>query len=80
MQTVEYRASELRAHLADVRGRPVPPRTLRYWRQHLAIVPNQNGRYEQSDLDILSALILAIDNNQTIAQFKARLAEKLNIA
>ena len=53
-------AKDLREALSSVRGRPVPPRTLQYWRSQLGISPNPCGLYEQSDLESLIGLVHAL--------------------
>jgi hypothetical protein len=69
MEQQFYTAADLRHLLAKVRGSPVPRSTLKYWRNRLGIIPDENNLYFKSDLDILTALIRWLARAGTIPQF-----------
>lgn len=73
-----YTSKELCLILARHRQKRVPSRTLRWWRNQVGIVPNQDGLYEEEDLRILIQLIRWIARGGTVEQFVNQLREKYN--
>jgi DNA-binding transcriptional MerR regulator len=72
-----YSASDLREKLHRIRGKPVPPDTLKYWRQRLGITPDRNRLYTHQELDVLRGLVMALKAGKSIEQYKRFLLEKL---
>ena len=66
---VLLRAKDLRMVLSDVRGKPVPDRTLRYWRSQLGIKPDEMGFYQQSQLEVLIGLVKALNQGLNTFQY-----------
>lgn len=66
---VLLRAKDLRLALSDVRGKPVPDRTLRYWRSQLGIKPDSMGFYQQSELEALIGLVKALNQGLNTIQY-----------
>ena len=62
-------ARDLRIILAEVRGRAVPARTLRYWRSQLGIQPDEMGFYQQPQLDVLIGLVKALNQGLNTYQY-----------
>jgi hypothetical protein len=75
---VLYRTRDLKQILADVRGKPVPDRTLRWWRNTLGIEPGYCNTYDSSDLAILISLVQWLNKGGTIAAFKDQLKQQVN--
>lgn len=73
-----YTSAELRSVLARYRGKNVPARTLRWWRNQIGIVPNEDGLYDEDDLKILIQLVRWIAKGGTVSQFIVKLKQKLN--
>jgi hypothetical protein len=74
-----YRADDLRVRLEEVRGRPVPLATLKFWRIRLGISPDRNRLYTQSELDALCGLVEHLKLGGTIEQYRRiKLAEQMN--
>jgi len=63
------RAKDLRIALSGVRGKPVPDRTLRYWRSQLGISPDSMGFYQQSQLEVLIGLVKALKQGLNTFQY-----------
>lgn len=68
---------EMAWRLARVRRKPVPDRTLRWWIEQLHIEPNQYGLYDDSDLEILTSLVLFLRRCRSVAKFKALLLKEI---
>ncbi len=66
---VLLRTRDLRIVLSEVRGKPVPDRTLRYWRSQLGIQPDEMGFYQQSQLDVLIGLVKALNQGLNTFQY-----------
>lgn len=72
-----YSASDLREKLHRIRGKPVPPDTLKYWRQRLGITPDRNRLYTHQELDVLRGLVMALNRGKSIEQYKRFLQERM---
>ena len=70
-----YTAADLRHLLARVRGYPVPPVTLKYWRKQVGISPDCCNLYFESDLELLRALVRWLARGGTIRQFMSKVKE-----
>lgn len=68
---------ELRWQLSRVRGKRVPPSTLRNWLRELCIQPDAFGLYAVDDLKVLTRLVLWLKRKRTIQQFKTLLLQEL---
>lgn len=68
---------ELRWQLSRVRGKRVPPSTLRHWLRELCIQPDAFGLYAVDDLKVLTRLVLWLKRKRTIQQFKTLLIQEL---
>ena len=73
-----YSTRDLREILAVSRGKPVPDRTLRWWRNTLGIEPGYCNSYDSNDLAILINLIEWLNQGGTIAAFKDQLKQQIN--
>lgn len=69
-----FTSRELKVLLARHRGKAVPDRTLRFWRNELAIRPANGYLYDRSDLQLLVRLIRWIARGGTIQGFRAILS------
>lgn len=72
-----YTARELRIILSRHRQKPVPSRTLRWWRNQIGIVPTEQNTYDDRDLQILIRLVRWISRGGTIASFKSLLKKEI---
>lgn len=77
LQPPGYSLKELAWRLSRVRGRKVPDRTLRWWLEHLHIEPNQYGLYDDSDLAVLTSLVLFLKRSRSIKKFKTLLIQEI---
>lgn len=68
---------ELAWRLSRVRKKSVPDRTLRWWIEQLRIEPSDYGLYDDSDLEILTSLVLFLKRCRSIAKFKQLLIKEL---
>lgn len=68
---------ELRWQLSRIRGRRVPPSTLRHWLRELCIQPDMSGLYSADDLHVLTRLVLWLKRKRTIQQFKTLLLQEI---
>ncbi len=73
-----YTAHDLCARLIPVRGRAVPLRTLKYWREQIGIRPDSNRLYSKNDLKILKSLVRWIGRGGKIQTFLRNLERKQN--
>lgn len=72
-----YTARELRLILTRYRQKSVPPRTLRWWRNQVGIVPSESNTYDTRDLQILIRLVRWISRGGTIEGFKSLLRQEI---
>jgi DNA-binding transcriptional MerR regulator len=72
-----YTAKNLQEKLAKVRGRSVPPDTLKRWRHQLGIEPEPGRLYSQEDLEILRALVRWLQAGGNIPQFVNLLKQRM---
>lgn len=68
---------ELAWRLSRVRKKSVPDRTLRWWIEQLRIEASDYGLYDDSDLEILTSLVLFLRRCRSIAKFKTLLIKEL---
>jgi DNA-binding transcriptional MerR regulator len=66
-----FNSRELKILLAKHRGRVVPDRTLRFWRNELKIRPIDGCLYDQDDLQLLIRLVRWLGRGGTLQGFKA---------
>jgi DNA-binding transcriptional MerR regulator len=64
-----YTARNLQEKLSKVRGRSVPPDTLKYWRHQIGLTPDRSKLYSQDDLETLKALVAWLNHGGKIPQF-----------
>ncbi|HEY9663305.1 MAG TPA: hypothetical protein V6C65_33070 [Allocoleopsis sp.] len=76
----EYEFEDLRYELSRDRGKPLSPRTLRYWLREIGIERNEAGFYEHSDLEVLRLWMSLKPQIKTIERFRAILRRKNNAA
>ena len=72
-----YSLKELAWRLSKVRRRKVLDRTLRWWIEQLHIEPNDYGLYDDSDLAILTSLVLFLKRCRSIEKFKTLLIQEI---
>ncbi len=77
LQPTGYSLQELAWRLSRVRGRKVPDRTLRWWMEQLHIEPNDHGLYDESDLAVLTSLVLFLKRCRSLAKFKTLLLQEI---
>lgn len=66
-----FNSRELKIILAKHRGRGVPDRTLRFWRNELKIKPTAGSLYDRNDLRLLVRLVKWISRGGTVQGFVA---------
>jgi DNA-binding transcriptional MerR regulator len=66
-----FNSRELQVILAKHRGKAVPDRTLRFWRNELKIRPIDGCLYDRDDLHLLVRLVRWLGRGGTIQGFKA---------
>lgn len=74
LQAIEdayFSSRELKILLAKHRGKVVPDRTLRFWRNELKIRPMDGCLYDQNDLQLLIRLVRWLGRGGTIQGFKS---------
>ncbi|MEX0272470.1 hypothetical protein AB3R30_25480 [Leptolyngbyaceae cyanobacterium UHCC 1019] len=69
---------ELAWRLSRVRRKKVPDRTLRWWIERLHIEPNHYGLYDDSDLEILTSLVLFLKRCRSVEKFKTLLIQEIS--
>ena len=77
LQPPGYSLKELAWRLSKVRGKKVPDRTLRWWIEQLHIEPNEYGLYDDSDLAVLTSLVLFLKRCRSIEKFKTLLLQEI---
>lgn len=77
IQPKAHTLQELAWRLARVRRKPVPDRTLRWWIEQLHLEPNEYGLYEDSDLEILTSLVLFLKRCRSLEKFKTLLLKEI---
>lgn len=65
-----FNSRELKILLAKHRGKVVPDRTLRFWRNELKIVPINGCLYDRNDLHLLVRMVRWIGRGGTVQGFK----------
>lgn len=78
IQPKGHTLQELAWRLARVRRKPVPDRTLRWWIEQLHLEPNEYGLYEDSDLEILTSLVLFLKRCRSLEKFKQLLIKEIS--
>lgn len=73
-----FSARELKILLAKYRGRAVPDRTLRFWRNELKIRPLDGNLYDQEDLTKLVRLVKWLGRGGTLKGFHTLLMEEMD--
>lgn len=71
-----FNSRELKIILARHRGKAVPDRTLRFWRNELHIRPTAGSLYDRNDLQLLVRLVKWISRGGTIQGFIAILKDE----
>jgi DNA-binding transcriptional MerR regulator len=69
-----FTSRELKVLLTRHRGKAVPDRTLRFWRNELEIRPANGYLYDRNDLQLLVRLIRWIARGGTIRGFRILLS------
>lgn len=70
IQAYGHSLPELAWRLSIVRGKRVPDRTLRWWIQELCLEVNEWGLYEDSDLALLTSLVVFLKRSRSVTKFK----------
>ena len=78
IQANGHTLQELAWRLSIVRRKKVPLRTLRWWIEQLHIEPNDYGLYDDSDLAILTSLVLFLKRCRSLNKFKTLLIQELD--
>jgi len=77
IQAQGHTLPEMAWRLSRVRGKRVPDRTLRWWISELCLEPNPLGLFEDSDLAVLTSLVLFLKRSRSIVKFKQLLLQEI---
>ena len=78
LQPPGYTRAELAWRLSRVRGKRVPAPTLTRWLEELHIEPNDYGLYDDSDLQVLTSLVLFLKRCRSLSKFKQLLLKEIS--
>lgn len=78
LQPLGHTRSELCWRLSRVRRKRVPEPTLTRWLIQLGMEPNEFGLYDDSDLAVLTSLVIFLRRCRSIKKFKQLLKQELS--
>lgn len=77
LQPSGHTLKELAWRLSRVRKKRVPDRTLRWWIEQCCIEPDEYGLYSDSDLEVLTNLVIFLGRCRSIEKFRQLLIKEL---